>query len=69
MATEAQTNANRTNSQKSTGPKTAEGKAAVSQNAFKHGLFVDKAVVKDESQDEYDLKREAALARISHRLN
>ena len=62
MATEAQTNANRVNSQKSTGPRTAEGKAAVSQNAFKHGLFVDKAVVRDESQDEYDLCREAILA-------
>ena len=56
MATQAQTSANRANSQKSTGPRTAEGKAAVSQNAFKHGLFVDKAVVRDESQDEYDLR-------------
>ncbi len=64
MATEAQTTANRTNSQKSTGPKTPEGKAAVSQNAFKHGLFVDKAVVKDESQEEYDLKRKTLLAQI-----
>ncbi len=64
MATQAQTTANRVNSQKSTGPRTAEGKAAVSQNAFKHGLFVDKAVVRDESQDEYDLRREAALAEL-----
>jgi hypothetical protein len=39
MATEKQINANRKNAQKSTGPKTAEGKAAVSQNAVKHGLF------------------------------
>ena len=64
MATEAQTNANRVNSQKSTGPRTAEGKRVVSQNAFKHGLFVDKAVVRDESQDEYDLRREAVLAEL-----
>ncbi len=45
MATEAQTNANRANSQKSTGPRTAEGKAAVSQNAVKHGLFGHEAVI------------------------
>ena len=62
MATQAQTSANRVNSQKSTGLRTAEGKRVVSQNAFKHGLFVDKAVVRDESQDEYDLCREAILA-------
>ena len=64
MATEAQIKANRQNSQKSTGPRTAEGKRVVSQNAFKHGLFVDKAVVRDESQDEYDLRREAVLAEL-----
>jgi hypothetical protein len=64
MATQAQISANRVNSQKSTGPRTAEGMAAMSQNAFKHGLFVDKAVIRDESQDEYDLRREAALAEL-----
>ena len=64
MSTTAQILANRNNSQKSTGPRTAEGLAAMSQNAFKHGLFVDKAVVRDESQDEYDLRREAALAEL-----
>jgi len=62
MASQAQVNANRRNSQKSTGPKTVEGKAAVSQNAFKHGLFVNKAVVRDESQEEYDRHRETLLA-------
>ena len=64
MASEAQISANRQNAEKSTGPRTDEGKAAISQNAFKHGLFVDKAVVRDESQDEYDLRREAALAEL-----
>jgi hypothetical protein len=38
MATAAQINANRLNSQKSTGPRTAEGKATSSQNAFKSGI-------------------------------
>ncbi|MHC4297555.1 MAG: hypothetical protein ACYS7Y_09665 [Planctomycetota bacterium] len=65
MATKAQTEANRRNSKKSTGPKTAEGKEAVSQNAFKHGLFVKKDVVRDESQDEYDIHRDAMLAELA----
>jgi len=38
MSTEAQILANRRNAQKSTGPRTRGGKAAVSQNAVKHGL-------------------------------
>ena len=38
MATQAQLEANRQNAQKSTGPKTAEGKVKASQNALTHGL-------------------------------
>ena len=38
MATAAQIEANRRNAQKSTGPKTDEGKARVRRNAFKHGM-------------------------------
>lgn len=41
MASEAQIDANRRNAQLSTGPKTPEGKAAVSTNALKHGLRSD----------------------------
>src|SRR6516164_6263928 len=38
MATERQIAANRLNAQRCTGPKTPEGKAAVSRNAVTHGL-------------------------------
>jgi len=62
MATEAQVTANRCNSQKSTGPRTAEGKAVSSQNAVKHGLFAREAVICGEDQAEFDLHREAFLA-------
>ena len=64
MATQAQTSANRANSQKSTGPRTAEGKAAVSQNALKHGLFADGAVVNGEDQADFDLHRDAMLGEM-----
>src|SRR5512146_706961 len=53
MASEAQINANRENAQKSTGPKTPEGKAAVAQNALKHGLLARAAVLQGEEWEEY----------------
>ncbi len=39
MTTQKQMNANRLNAQQSTGPKSNEGKAIVSSNAIKHGIF------------------------------
>ena len=38
MATAAQIEANRLNAQRSTGPKTGDGKARVRRNALKHGM-------------------------------
>lgn len=38
MATERQIRANRINARSSTGPRTVSGRAAVSQNAYRHGL-------------------------------
>jgi hypothetical protein len=61
MATEAQILANRCNAQKSTGPRTAEGKAIVSQNAFKHGLTADHDVIFTESQADFELYRDQML--------
>ena len=53
MSTQKQINANRQNAQKSTGPKTNEGKAAVSQNAVKHGIF-SQSVIKGENEADYE---------------
>ncbi len=65
MATEAQILANRRNAQKSTGPRTSEGKAAVSQNAVKHGLLTRQDVISSESQADFDLYRERMLAELA----
>ncbi len=54
MSSQAQIAANKKNAKKSTGPKTAEGKAKSAQNATKHGLTAATDVIKGESQQEYD---------------
>ncbi len=63
MATEKQIEANRQNAQKSTGPKTEQGKENTGANALKHGLFSTSPVITNprfnESQEEYDLLKES----------
>src|SRR6266550_2233910 len=54
MPTNLQIAANRANAQKSTGPKTPEGRAAVACNALKHGLTARQIVIDTESQPEFD---------------
>src|SRR5579864_4934288 len=54
MATLKQFAANRRNSQKSTGSKTPEGKAAVSLNALRHGLRARSVVLPLEDRNEFD---------------
>jgi hypothetical protein len=54
MATEQQTAANRENAQKSTGPKTPEGRAAVRLNSVKHGLCAQTLVLMDEDPADFD---------------
>ena len=53
MATLKQFEANRRNAQKSTGPKTTEGKAAVSMNALRHGLRARTVVLPGENREEF----------------
>jgi len=58
MSTQEQTNANRTNAQSSTGPKTDEGKATSSQNAVKHGFFAKNDVISGEDLAFYEEHRQ-----------
>jgi len=53
MASIKQVEANRRNSQKSTGPRTPEGKAAVRLNALRHGLCARTAVLPTENAEEF----------------
>jgi len=63
MSTQKQIKANHQNAQKSTGPKTDEGKAAVSQNAVKHGLFAE-SVIKGENEADYEAFHDEMLAEL-----
>ncbi len=54
MSTEAQVAANQKNSQQSTGPKSAEGKARICLNAFRHGLAGIFMILPDEVRDDFD---------------
>jgi hypothetical protein len=53
MATAAQIAANRRNALRSTGPRTAAGKAVSSRNALRHGLTAQAMVVLDEDAGEF----------------
>ncbi len=65
MTTDAQIQANRRNAQKSTGPKTAEGKAVVAQNTAKNALFAHENVIKCEKQTDFDVFRDELLAGLA----
>jgi len=65
MASMAQIQANRSNAQKSTGPRTPEGKAVASQNAVKHGLLAEQVVIHGEDPAQFDLYREGMLADLA----
>jgi len=53
MSTQAQIQANHQNAQHSTGPKTEEGRAASSQNNFRHGFAAKFKVLDWEEQSEF----------------
>ena len=53
LITEKQLDANRRNAQKSTGPKTLEGKAVVRLNALRYGLRARSILLTGENPEEY----------------
>ena len=53
MSTAAQIAANPENAKSSTGPKTAEGKAAAAQNNFRHGLRSKFTILASEDPQEF----------------
>ena len=57
MASDKQLIANRANAMRSTGPKTAAGKALSRMNAHKHGLTAETIVIGDEDPRAFDLLR------------
>src|SRR3981081_1197392 len=54
MGSPAQNRANRANSARSTGPRTAKGLAASSSNALRHGLTAQQHLVGDEDEDQFE---------------
>jgi len=54
MLSDRQLEANKTNAQKSTGPQTPEGRAAVRLNGVTHGLTARTLVLKDESLTDFE---------------
>ena len=62
MSTEAQVAANRANSQHSTGPKSAEGKAVICLNAFRHGLAGAFIILPDEIREDFNELHEGLRA-------
>ncbi len=61
MATQKQIEANRRNAQKSTGPKTEEGKTKSKFNALKHGMTAEVAVLPHEDKTSYEEIRQATI--------
>ena len=53
MPSERQLAANRLNAQKSTGPRTLEGKARASQNAFKTGVHAESQIIRGETAEAF----------------
>lgn len=57
MASPKQLRANRANAKRSTGPKSADGKARSSKNSLAHGLTARDIVIGDEDPEEFERLR------------
>src|SRR5260370_24913320 len=59
MTSQRQIEANRLNAERSTGPRTPDGKERVASNALKHGLTGKRVVLPNEDPEEFDAFRSA----------
>src|SRR6266446_6403785 len=64
MASPAQVTANQANAQTSTGPRTPEGKARVSQNAIRHGLTARHLVIRPDEHEEFAALQDSLLTEL-----
>jgi hypothetical protein len=64
MASPAQLTANQSNAQSSTGPRTPDGKARVSQNALSHGLTARHLVIRPDEHEEFAALQDALLTEL-----
>jgi hypothetical protein len=65
MCSERQILANQLNAQRSTGPRTSEGKAKVAVNALKHGLTARDIVLPNEDPNDFDTFRVELLSSLA----
>ena len=65
MTSQRRIEANRRNAQRSTGPKTAAGKARVAQNAVTHGLLARETLLPDEDPQALETLAEAMRAELN----
>ena len=65
MSSELRIQANQSNAQSSTGPRTEEGKARSAQNARKHGLTAQQLLITPEDREEFEL----LLARYENEIH
>ena len=65
MTSQKQIEANRRNAQKSTGPRTPQGKARSSRNAVKHGLTATRVVMFDEDGEEFEGIRQQLVEELA----
>ena len=64
MSSQLQIEANRRNSQKSTGPRTAAGKAVSSQNALGSGIYAESETIRDENASDLQALAASYFARF-----
>ena len=67
MATQAQITANRRNAQRSTGPRTPEGRAIAAPNSTRHGLLAQGAIVMGEDVQLFQDRADSLLSDLKPR--